>query len=51
MLWNALRQGRFPAPGRNGSGDYIWTPEDIEAARQGIAIDRRSCRKKAVPQS
>jgi hypothetical protein len=46
QLWNALRNDRFPAPPRNSSGAYIWSPKDIEAARKGLANDRRRNRRK-----
>ena len=39
--------GRVPAPGKDESGNYVWWPEDIERARQGLAVDRR--RRQEVP--
>jgi hypothetical protein len=40
-LINAIHADRFPAPARNQHGFYEWSAADIEAARVGLAIDRR----------
>jgi hypothetical protein len=36
-----LRNGKFPPPAKDSSGDYVWTPADVDRARQGITLDRR----------
>ena len=33
-LISLIRSGRLTPPARDESGDFIWTPEDIERARQ-----------------
>lgn len=33
QLYQLLRMKRIPEPQRDGSGDFVWFPEDIEAAR------------------
>jgi hypothetical protein len=45
-LHNMLRAGQVTRPQKDESGDYIWTPEDLERARQEITSRRR---RKAVP--
>jgi hypothetical protein len=37
-----------PAPVKNESGDYVWTPNQIEQARVALA-DIRVRRKRVVP--
>ena len=39
-LIGLLRSKRLPAPQKDSSGDYLWTPEDIERARQALAVRR-----------
>jgi hypothetical protein len=40
-LLAAIYHDRFPAPGKDASGDLIWLAEDIERARAALKIDRR----------
>ena len=44
-LASLLRSGKFPPPQKDSSGDFLWSPQDLEAARRAMALDRR--RKKA----
>jgi hypothetical protein len=36
-LIGLLRSKRLPRPQKDSSGDYLWTPEDIERARRALA--------------
>jgi len=36
-LINLLRTRRLVPPQKDTSGDYVWTPEDVERARQVFA--------------
>jgi hypothetical protein len=36
-LINFLRTRRLNPPQKDTSGDYVWTPEDVERARQVLA--------------
>jgi hypothetical protein len=40
-LIGLLRFKKISPPGRDSSGDYVWTDEDIERARQALATGRR----------
>jgi hypothetical protein len=40
-LFAMIRCRKIPRPAKNSSGDYLWTSEDIERARQAMRIDRR----------
>jgi hypothetical protein len=40
-----IRATKVSPPGRDTSGDYLWTDADIERAREALKIDRR---RKAV---
>jgi hypothetical protein len=44
-LFELIRSGKLTPPGKDSSGDYIWTPEDVDRARQALAVGRR---RKAV---
>jgi hypothetical protein len=44
-LIGLIRFRKIAPPGRDSSGDYVWTSEDLERARLALLIDRR----KAVP--
>jgi hypothetical protein len=39
-LIGLLRSKRLPAPQKDSSGDYVWTPQDVERARQVLAVRR-----------
>jgi hypothetical protein len=41
VIMNALRRRKIQPPAKDCSGDYIWGPEDIAAARAALAVDRR----------
>jgi hypothetical protein len=40
-LINLLRSRRLAPPQKDTSGDYVWTVEDIERARQALLSGRR----------
>ena len=40
-LRQGIHDGRFPAPKLKINGGWLWSAEEIEAARKGLAIDRR----------
>jgi hypothetical protein len=46
-LHSLIRSRRMPPPLRDSAGDFWWSEEDIQRARDALKIDRR--RKKAVP--
>jgi hypothetical protein len=47
-LVSALRGGKIsPPPAKDASGDYVWTEEDVDRARQALARDGRKERKAA----
>ena len=46
-LIGLLRYNKMPPPGRDSSGDYIWTDQDMERARQVLL--RRNQPKRNVP--
>ena len=39
-LISLLRHGKLAAPTKDSSGDYLWTNEDLERARQALASRR-----------
>jgi hypothetical protein len=42
-IWAAMRSGKLgPPAARDCSGDFLWTEQEIEAARRALAIDLRS---------
>jgi hypothetical protein len=44
-LMAAMLRGKIvPRPPKDGRGDYRWRPEDIERARQALALDLRHTR-------
>jgi hypothetical protein len=47
-LISALRCGKLPPPAKDCSGDFIWTPKDIENARRALAVDLRRRKREAV---
>jgi hypothetical protein len=40
-LMGLIRFGKIDPPGRDSSGDYIWTEADIDRARQALAAGAR----------
>jgi DNA-binding transcriptional MerR regulator len=40
-LHYAIRNGKIPPPAKDSSGDYCWSPDDIERARLALRTDRR----------
>jgi hypothetical protein len=40
-LIGLLRSGRLTPPAKDSSGDYVWTPEDVERARAALRDGRR----------
>jgi hypothetical protein len=45
-LISLLRSEKLSRPQKDSSGDYVWTEQDLAAARQALAVDRR---RKQVP--
>jgi hypothetical protein len=41
QLIGLLRYGHIDPPGKDSSGDYVWTEADIERARQALAARQR----------
>src|SRR5262249_6703348 len=41
QLFSLIRNGRLEPPSKDSSGDYVWLPEDVERARQALALLRR----------
>jgi hypothetical protein len=46
-LVSLLRSDKLPRPEKDSSGDYVWTEEDLAAAREALSMGR--CRKEARP--
>jgi hypothetical protein len=40
-LIGLLRYDKIPLPAKDCSGDYIWSPDDLERARQALDAMRR----------
>jgi hypothetical protein len=40
-LFDLIRSRRLVAPDKDSSGDYVWTSDDVERARQALAATRR----------
>jgi len=40
-LMSLLRADKFPSPHKDSSGDYLWSQQDLEEAKQALSIDRR----------
>jgi len=40
-LTSLLRAAKLPAPQKDSSGDYWWSPGDLDAARRALTLDRR----------
>jgi DNA-binding transcriptional MerR regulator len=36
-LFALIREGKLVPPAKDSSGDYVWTEQDVEAARQALA--------------
>jgi hypothetical protein len=36
-----IQCGRIPAPAKDGSGQYVWSADDLTRAREALRIDRR----------
>ena len=43
-LINLLRSRRLVPPQKDTSGDYVWHDEDVERARQALAVARQSAK-------
>jgi hypothetical protein len=41
LLANLMRSGRLAPPQKDSSGDFVWTPADVERARAALASRRR----------
>jgi hypothetical protein len=39
-LYALLRDNKLPPPARDSSGDFCWTPENLELARQVLRTRR-----------
>jgi hypothetical protein len=44
-LYGLLRYDKMAPPGRDTSGDYVWTDADLDRARRALAQSRRRGRK------
>ena len=42
QLIGLLRSRRLTPPEKDTSGDYVWTEEDVERARQALTSGRRT---------
>lgn len=40
-LWSLIRCGHLAPPGKDASGDYAWTPADIQRARAAFDARRK----------
>lgn len=40
-LVGLLRARKIRPPAKDSSGDYLWAPPDLDAARDALQIDRR----------
>jgi hypothetical protein len=40
-LFNLIRHGKIAAPEKDSSGDYIWTEQNLAAARQALEARRQ----------
>ena len=40
-LISLLRSEKILPPGKDSSGDYLWSDHDLAAAREALAVDRR----------
>jgi DNA-binding transcriptional MerR regulator len=40
-LFELIRSNKITPPQKDSSGDYVWTEQDIERARQALAARRR----------
>ena len=47
-LFAALRARKFPTPGKDSSGDYIWSEADVENARKALTERGRKPRTQAI---
>jgi hypothetical protein len=47
-LVGLLRFNKIPLPAKDCSGDYIWSPDDLERARQVLDAMRRPRAEEAV---
>ncbi len=48
-LMSLVRLGKIPAPMKDSSGDYLWSDQDIDNAREAIRkLDERRRSKAAV---
>ncbi len=39
-LCNLIRTDRLKPPAKDSSGDYVWSAEDLDRARQALAMRR-----------
>jgi hypothetical protein len=47
-LTGLIRFSKIPLPAKDCSGDYIWSPDDLERARHALANARRPKQREAV---
>ena len=40
-IFGLLRSGKIVPPGKDTSGDYIWTERELEMARRALAASRQ----------
>ena len=41
-LISLLRSEKLQAPPKDSSGDFVWTEQDLDAARRALEVGRRS---------
>ena len=46
-LCNLIRHGHLSPPEKDGSGDFVWCPQDLQRARQVLA--ERGSRRREEP--
>jgi len=49
QIMAAIYAGKLTPPAKDESGDYVWSDEDLERARQALATDRRRKETQASP--
>jgi hypothetical protein len=48
-LGSLLRRRAIPAPQKDSSGDYIWSPADLRRARQALGLTEPESDRATVP--
>jgi hypothetical protein len=40
-LMELMRSGKLKAPQKDSSGDFVWSEDDVQRAREALAMGRR----------